>query len=300
MYEDYTHYVANGHLLKPGAARSYSRIFCNGAGVVVAPSVKAKDSLISYGVTRPINVIPTGFDFTQFMEDNPKETARIKKSLGVPQGAKVMVSVCRIAKEKSIDIIISQMPELLKKLPGLKFVIVGSGPYTDILKELCVSLNVADSVIFAGPKSWDEIAKYYKTGDLFVSASTSETQGLTLMEAMASGTPVAVIKDPSTESVVKNKQTGYTFEIETCADVLYTALTSDNTAIVKNARQGIGEFSAATFALKIEETYNEAALNKPQKWYKVKMPRVFTKAASFVVDARKSALSGLRFPKTKK
>jgi len=297
MYEDYTHYVANGHLLSPEFARKYSRIFCNGSWIVVAPTEKARTSLLSYGVKRPVKVIPTGFDFSKFSDssDAEDEINRIKSNLGIAAGAPVLVTICRIAKEKSIDMIISKLPELIQKLPGLKFVIVGSGPYRDELTNLCETLNVSSSVIFAGPKPWDEIANYYRLGNLFVSASVTETQGLTYMEAMASRVPVAARYDPSIEQIITDGKTGYTFEEENCADVLYKALTSDNTKLVENAWHNIQIFSAENFAREIESVYTEAIETKPRKWYKIRMPRIFTKMAAFVVDLKKPELIELKF-----
>lgn len=299
MYEDYVHYIANGHLFTPKMARQYSRIFCNGAGVVIAPVEKAKASLLDYGVKRPIRVIPTGFDFSHFDNVNcdPEEIINTRAEFGIAADMPVIVTVCRIAKEKSIDVIINQMPKLLEKLPDLKFVIVGDGPYKSVLTELCDKLNVSSSVIFAGSRPWVDIAKYYRLGDLFVSASTSETQGLTYIEAMASRVAVAARRDPSIEGVVINGKTGYTFENEAdCAETLYTALTSDNSVMKETAWLNIQNMSAVNFARAVEAVYTEALENKPRKWYKFKIPKIFTKAASFVFDLRKSEFKDSKFP----
>jgi hypothetical protein len=108
---------------------------------------------------------------------------------------------------------------------------------------------------------------------------------------------VAAKRDPSIDSLVIDGKTGYTFDAGSCAEVLYDALTSDNAKITKNALQSIQGFSSEAFARAVEATYAEAIENKPKKWHKVKLPRVITSMASFVVDLRKPSLKGLKFRK---
>ena len=73
---------------------------------------------------------------------------------------------------------------------GTILMIVGGGPYLETLRKKAAELGVAESVIFTGMVSPAEVASYYPAGDLFVSASTSETQGLTYAEALAAGLPL--------------------------------------------------------------------------------------------------------------
>jgi 1,2-diacylglycerol 3-alpha-glucosyltransferase len=96
-------------------------------------------------------------------------------------------------------------------VPNLKYVSVGDGPYRDELKTLADSLGVSDSVIFAGPRRWEEIGKYYQAGDLFVSASTTETQGIVYVEAMAAQIPLIVRRDRSVEDILIDGKTGLFF-----------------------------------------------------------------------------------------
>jgi 1,2-diacylglycerol 3-alpha-glucosyltransferase len=291
MYVDYVHYLGNGHLFTPNFAKRYSRIFCNAAGFVIAPAQKAADCLASYGVKRPIKVIPTGFDFSHFTgaSEDTEGINAIREKYGIEKDAKVLVTVCRIAKEKSIDFLIRQIPGLSEMVPGLKYVIVGDGPYKGELIDLCNNLGVLGSVIFTGAVPWHDIAKYYKLGNLFVTASTSETQGLTYIEAMASKVPVAVRYDKSVDEIVIEGKTGYFFNDESdCGYVLYKALTSDNSALVENAWQNIQKFSSENFAREIEAVYNEAIESKPKRTLKIKPPKLIAKMSRFVLDLRKN------------
>ncbi|MDR1539092.1 MAG: glycosyltransferase family 4 protein [Clostridiales bacterium] len=271
MYEDYVHYVANGHLITPKMAQQYSRVFCNRAKVVIAPAEKTRDYLEDSGVIRPIHVIPTGLDFRPFAKENFQESqkAELRAELGIGSQDPVIVTVGRVAKEKSIDVLINQMPKLIEKLPNAKFVIVGPGPMLEQLKSQAAALGVKDSVIFTGEKPWESIPLYYQLGDVFAMASTSETQGLTYIEAMASKIPVVVKRDRSVEGVIIHGETGYCFEKdEDAADLLYRALTNREEAkfLAEKCFERNSHLSAEEFAKKVEEVYHEAqALHRARR-----------------------------------
>ncbi len=271
MYEDYVHYVAKGHLMTPNMAKAFSRIFCNRARIVVVPVEKTKQALIEYGVKRQIVVIPTGLNFSNLRRENfeQQEIQDLKKEIGLADASKVIVYVGRIAQEKSLDVVINAMPDLLKKIPDVKLVLVGNGPLINGYKEMTKELNISQSVIFTGGKPYSEIGKYYQIGDVFTTASTSETQGLTYLEAMATHLPVVAKKDQSIEGIIKNGETGYIFEKdEELSEVLYQVLTNekDTAEIAQNGYNSIQHLSAEQFAKNIEELYiNLIEDNKQEK-----------------------------------
>ena len=117
MYEDYVHYIVNGALITPNMAHSFSRLFCNFASNIVAPTEKVKDSLIEYGVTKPIHVIPTGINISKFRKGNypHEETVTLRNSMGLGENDKIILVLGRIAKEKSIDTVIKAMPYVFEK-----------------------------------------------------------------------------------------------------------------------------------------------------------------------------------------
>jgi 1,2-diacylglycerol 3-alpha-glucosyltransferase len=168
------------------------------------------------------------------------------------------------------------MPKLIKKLPDVKFVIVGDGPKRADLEEQSQALGIKNSVIFAGAKPWDEIGKSYQLGDVFVSASTSETQGLTYIEAMAASVAVVAKKDRSVEKVVIDGETGYYFDHnEEVADVLYKALTAPdkNQALRERALKNIAHLSSEVFGKSVEELYYDVLKNAPTKKAR-KLPKI--------------------------
>lgn len=260
MYEDYVHYIGGGHIVSPEMAREFSRMFCNTAMDVIAPTHKTEQLLKSYGVTKPISVIPTGIDTTHFQKAqyDPKEILELRHSLGLKDTTPVIVSIGRIAKEKSIDVVIGALPALLEKLPETMMVIIGEGNEIENLGKFAESLGVGDHVIFTGGKPWDEIGKYYQIGNVFCSASVSETQGLTFAEAMAAGVPVVAKKDECIENLITDGETGLLFEDnDDLPDQLYRVLTDQTLSkrLSEASMQAMDRLSVKAFADSVERLY---------------------------------------------
>ena len=125
-----------------------------------------------------------------------------------------MLCLGRVAKEKSFDVIIrgfSVYLDLNKNDDKTLILFVGDGPELGNLKELAKSLKICDRIKFVGKVPVDETQYYYRCSDIFLSASTSETQGLTFMEAMASYIPIFCRFDNNLVGVIENYVTGFFF-----------------------------------------------------------------------------------------
>lgn len=272
MYEDYVHYIGGGHLISPEMAREFSSMFCNTAMGVIAPTRKTEHLLKSYGVTKPISVIPTGIDTAHFRKDryDPQEILALRASLGLAADTPVIVSIGRIAKEKSIDVVIGALPKLIERLPAVQMVIVGEGNEIENLRAYADSIGVGDHVTFTGGKPWDEIGKYYQLGNVFCSASVSETQGLTFAEAMAAGVPVVAKRDECIENILTDRETGMLFDTEEeLPELLYRVLTEKNLAAGLSAAsiRAMDRLSVQAFADSVEQLYTDILQSgeRPQK-----------------------------------
>jgi 1,2-diacylglycerol 3-alpha-glucosyltransferase len=262
MYEDYVHYISKGKLtdFTPKMARSLSRLFCNRCNTIIAPTNKVKELLQEYGVRKPIEVIPTGINLEPFRKENyaKEDIIKLRKQFGIKESDRVVLFIGRVAKEKSIDVVIREMPSLLQKLPNAKFFIVGDGPVKKDLEELCKVLNVEESVVFAGEQPWDSIGKFYQAGDVFVSASITETQGLTFAEAMAAKMPVVAKQDKSIEGIIQDNINGRVFtKDEELSSILYELLTQKEVAIqlAENASSMVEPLSSVHFGESVEKIY---------------------------------------------
>ncbi|MBZ5796714.1 glycosyltransferase, partial [Burkholderia contaminans] len=149
-------------------------------------------------------VIPTGIELAKFerpeiKQENLKE---LRSKLGIQDGEKTLLSLSRISYEKNIQAVLVAFADVLKEEDKVKLVVAGDGPYLNDLKEQAQNLEIQDSVIFTGMIAPSETALYYKAADFFISASTSETQGLTYLESLASGTPVIAHGNPYLNNLI--------------------------------------------------------------------------------------------------
>ncbi len=220
MLEDYAYYITHGYFDR--AARAIVRFYFKGQSVrfneFIAPSDKIKDYLRSIQIDSSISVIPTGIELDRFSKSNQNDAdvAALKAKLGIDPEDFVVLSLGRIAKEKSIDVLLKGYAKFLRspQKRRTKFLIVGWGPAEDELKELAGRLGIEDNVIFGGACKPDETQRYYHLGDCFVSASITETQGLTFMEAMAAELPVLARYDDNLVGTIKEGETGFFFNNE--------------------------------------------------------------------------------------
>ena len=185
--------------------------------------------------------------------------------LNIPQNNNVLIYVGRLGKEKNISEVLSYVSEIDRN--DITFLIVGDGPYRKELEEETEKLSLkAPKVVFAGMVDPTSVASWYTLGSLFVNASTSETQGLTYVEALASGVPLLCRKDPALDDVVKKGYNGWQWEGD--KDFLsklnsYLSLSEEEKQqLSKNAKESSHLFSSALFAEKAEKLYLELIENK--------------------------------------
>lgn len=262
IYEDYTHYLTHFKALDRRAkafARTYTKLCCNTVEQVIVPTEKTKRLLKAYSVHKDISIVPTGIDLSKFDRDqySEDEVEKLRVSYGIQKEDKVLIYIGRVSQEKNIEEILRAMPEYMASRKNVKFVIVGSGPELGKLQELAYELGVASDVIFTGSKAWDMIGLYYQLGDVFVSASRSETQGLTYIEAMASGLPVVAREDKCLENILEQGRNGYTF---TDQEGLYHGLDQilfldRETDYSGNALERVKKYSMQEFAFQVEKVY---------------------------------------------
>ena len=277
MYEEYMHYISKGIEFSPKIARKYSKSFCNGVDGVVAPTTKTEKLLRSYGVKTEIRVIPTGIDFSPLDKNNyqQSEIDNLKHVFNIPLNDPIILFVGRVAKEKSIDVIIEAMSLLVLKIPDAKLVIVGDGPSRLELEELAAKLNIRSSIIFTGMQPWSNIGKIYQLGDIFVSASVTETQGLTFAEAMAASLPVVAKEDESIAGLIRDDYNGRLFHTpEELAVILEELITRKGyqETLGTNAVHSVKPLSAEVFGHNachyyhdIIEAYTEKKNTKKEK-----------------------------------
>ena len=266
MWEDYTHHISKGHTFPDrqfkSLARKYSKYFCSHADALIVPTAKVYNYLTSKGVDVLTFQIPSGIDLKDFRRDleDPSETLAIREKFGLFPDDKVLLSIGRIAFEKSLDLIIRAMPGILTKVPNARLVMIGDGPELKNLRDLVNELGLGSSVILPGPVAFADVHKYYHIGDVFISCSTTETQGLTYYEAMAAGLPVIARYDESLESIIVDGRNGRIFHDpaelpELVSEVLSDFSRDQYLQMSANACESVDPFDIGTFADRIEDAY---------------------------------------------
>jgi len=257
VYENYTHYFSPSKVIGKKVVSSLSRVLLNKTESVIAPTKKIKDLLNSYNVNKPINIIPTGIDINKFkIKLSDSEKLKLKFELGIPENNKILISLGRIAKEKNIEEILHYYKKL--NLNNTTLLIVGDGPYKKELENLVSKLKISDKTIFTGMISSKEVAKYYQIGDIFLNASNSETQGLTYIEAMASGLPAVCRKDPCLDGVISNGKNGFQYVDYNTFSNSILSLINDNFLYNELSEQAIitaNKYSSEVFGKNIEKIY---------------------------------------------
>lgn len=258
QYEDYVHYIAKGRLIRPGMIKYFVRPFLHDLDGVICPSEIVEELLMRYNIPVSKRIIPTGIDLAKFdrPEICPSDIEDLREQLGIQKDETMLLSLSRISHEKNIQAVIKAMPRILQDNPKVKLVIVGGGPYAETLQELIEELQLQDAVQMTGMIAPSDTALYYKAADFFISASTSETQGLTFLESLASGTPIIAHANPYLNNVITDKMFGTLFlREEEIADAVVEAIVVTPPMNAHVLEKKLYEISATNFGRRVFEYY---------------------------------------------
>lgn len=293
MYEDYIHYITKGHFIGPSKklVQYLTKFYCDKTITeLIVPTKKAYDLFKEkYKVDRNIHIIPTGIEVERFYKENFKrdDIAKLRKNIGVSSRDKILTFVGRLGKEKSVDFLIECHQDIIKKNPNSKLLIIGDGPEMADFVEQVKKLKIEKSVIFAGKVPLEDIPLYYQLSDIFVTASTTETQGLTVIEAMGASIPVVCIDDDSFKIAVVDDLNGYFFKDKKEYVCIINKLLNDSKLLKrlsKQARFTSELHSAKYFAEKVLQVYEVAISNKSKD---SKLTRTIKKVVRKVLHGEK-------------
>lgn len=266
LWNRYTHYFFHGKILTPKMAEVLSKFIANLSDDVIAPTERVKKELISYGVTKPIHILPSGIDLTRYK--NVKK-GFIREKIKVPQKTKILLSVGRLGREKSFDFLIHSFALIYKKNPNTVLVLVGDGPEKQSLQELVATLQIKNAVYFLGTVRHKDIPRIYADGDLFVFASQTETQGLVLFESLAAGLPVIAVNDEAFSQIIETGENGYLVKQDTTFFAEKTLDLLNNNVLYKQISQAalksVEKFAIENTALYLEQLYEKAIRRRGKK-----------------------------------
>lgn len=196
--EAYAHYVPFEANATRFAANRLTRTFANLADAVIAPTAAMAVRLRELGVTVRIETVPTGIDVALFGAGRRRDDVR--ERIGVRPDDRVLLCVGRLAKEKNLELLLEALAR--SNDPSLKLVIAGDGPLRADLEQLGRAYGVFERVRFLGFVSRHDLPDLYASADAFVMASTTETQGIVQVEALAAGSTVIAADAPQNRDVL--------------------------------------------------------------------------------------------------
>lgn len=266
LYEQYVHYL---HLpfvenTSKQLVQIIARDFCNRCNMVVAPSQLIVNYLRRIGVEAPIVAIPTGIDLREF---NDLDQNWLRDNYGVKRDEeKVLLFVGRLGKEKNVAFLIKSFHYVQSKYPNTRLVLVGKGPQESYLSQLCRQLNIEDKVIFTGVLPRQVIVHCYASADLFVFPSVTDTQGLVIGEAQATGLPVVAIRAFGPAEMVSHLEDGILTDpsLPSFTDAILQLLEDQSlyNRMSKNARANASRISSSYCADRMLEVYQDLLEDK--------------------------------------
>ena len=272
VFTHHTRFADYGHYLGPLAGVS-SRVtdawleaWWAGCAAVVAPSDDLGAEIrAALGFRRRplLRVIPTGVDvagIAGLAAGHPRRLA------GWPHDSIVLVSLGRVAREKSPDVLVDAFVRAARRRPRLRLLLVGGGPAEDAVRGRAAEAGVSGRVHVTGLLPRDEALALVKASDLFVFASQTETQGLVLAEALAAGLPVVAVAGPGVASTIRPGIDGELVPAEPAATlaerlgVVAGALAGDRRRrerMAVRAREGAARFDAQARVAEVAGLYRE-------------------------------------------
>jgi len=250
--QDATHYITSVKLAQEfmkNAIWRYLNLYYNQCDMTIIPSNTIARLCRENGI-KNVEVVPTGIDISKF---KPASLGKIKKK----ERTNVLY-VGRLVKEKNLDIVIKSALIVAEKIKNVHFTIVGVGPAKEYYENLTKQEGVDHLFTFIGLiKQQKEMVKYYQEADIFVFPSIFETQGLSGIEAMACGLPVAGADYLAIPDFVKDGYNGYLFnpfDVDDCANKIVKTI-NDRAKLRKGAIETGRKYSSKKCTAKLLKMY---------------------------------------------
>lgn len=207
LYDKYAHYtpvvpdsIAGNWALKNAIG------FAEECNHIIAPTQSIKDFILSQEIeNKNISVVPSGVDEKLFAD---ADKIKVREKYNIKDDQIVLTSISRLTEEKNVIFLAESVVKVLKDNEKVVFIYGGEGDLKNDLKDIFMMADVADRVFLPGKIEREDVKNYLSAGDIFVYASTSETQGTIVTENMYMGKPIVAVEASGVKDVVINKKTG--------------------------------------------------------------------------------------------
>ena len=290
MYDDYIYYIAPKPLipLTKKLSHRYFRMFPQNAAVVTGPSKKCQEYTYEIGSDKKVEVIPNPVELDAFapQTSTPQQRAQIREQYHIPQDATVACFVGRLGREKSVDVLLRFWAQEMKPQDNMRLLIIGDGPEKEPLEQLAQQLGITDTVIFTGKVLHPDLPPYIHTCDIYVTASLSDTNSISMLEGMAGGLPVLQLYDELNADQVTDGVNGYMFrdaaEMGQCLRQIRDMEPEELQKLKTSVIQSVKNSGAQTLANYIQTIYYNIYQKQPPK-----KPPLFHLPSSLTALARR-------------
>ena len=191
------------------AVRTYMASFLKHSEYATMPTEMAIDDLVPKNRKHfkvSVEALSNGVDLSKFTRGKPK--VEIAKKYSIDLKKPRVLYVGRVDPEKSIEKVVEAFALAIKKVPEAEFVVVGDGIAKPELEKMVAERGLEDKVRFLGRVMPPDLQEIYKTGTLFATASKTETQGIVLIEAAATGLPLVAVDAGAVKELCQNRRNG--------------------------------------------------------------------------------------------
>ena len=193
--------------------RPLVRFALNKADLITCDAAHMRNTMMKLGVNdKKIRIIYFGTDTNKF--HSGERCRSLRQKLGIFDSP-MIISLRSLEPIYDVETLIKAISLVLKEAPDAKFVIAGKGSQEEYLKNLTKSQGVAGSTLFVGQITNDELPRYLRSSDIYVSTSLSDA-GLSAStaEAMASGLPVIITETGENRLWVKDGENGFLISVK--------------------------------------------------------------------------------------
>ena len=241
------------------------------ARVIISPSDNyVNESRFLPKYIKKIITIPNGIDVDEYKACCSKEACRVR--LGLQSDEKVVLFVGNFVQYKGIDVLLRCMPEVVKIVPEVRLVLVGSGRIRQDLEKLARCLRIDKHVTFTGFVSENRKILYYRSSDVFALPSTMgpECFPTVILEAMACGLPIVASNISGIPELVRHCENGFLIppqNVGALSTSLIDLLTNEDLRMkmARNSIKMVKRYSWENIVRKTEEVYKQVLVDRPSK-----------------------------------
>lgn len=260
QYEQYLHYAPMPVHVSRAVVRPHVAAFARRVNQVLAPGRAMVEMLREYGFAGDVQLFPNPVDLSSFQNVSG---AAFRQEFGVPPEAPLVMYLGRLAPEKNLEVMLEAFALARKRQPKLHLLVVGDGPSRAELQALALP-----GVTLTGPVPYARVPEALAAASVFLTASTSEVLPMSMIEALAAGTPLIAARSPAALDLIEEGVNGTVREpiSEALAEGLLETMAPDRLpGMQQQAKASAQQYDLRVRAAALEQVYAEVIEMKKRR-----------------------------------